>query len=159
MAQRLRAGSLFGTWKFMAESTIGISTLQPPKTYQLDIGYLAAEGKFYLPARSNVVNTPAAAVGDAFDQNWADVAKDFDRIFALSGGYSEPGGNGDLKEVFEERLQRPIGDPTTLQFGPGAGGRGRRGRFRFSGRHRIDRSRHDPSRRPRHAARRAGEDS
>ena len=46
-------------------------------------------------ARSNVVSTPAAAAGDAFDQNWADVAKDFDRIFALSGGYSEPEANGD----------------------------------------------------------------
>ena len=99
-----------------------IDVYNPPKTYQLDIGYLGAEGKFYCLARSNVVNTPAAAVGDAFDRNWADVAKDFDRIFALSGGYSEPGGNGDLKEVFEERLQRPVGDPATLQFGPGAAG-------------------------------------
>lgn len=99
-----------------------IDVYDPPKTYQLDIGYLAADGKFYCLARSNVVNTPAAAVGDAFDRNWADVAKDFDRIFALSGGYSEPGGNGDLKEVFEERLQRPIGDPVALQFGPGAAG-------------------------------------
>ena len=99
-----------------------IDVYNPPKTYQLDIGYLAAEGKFYCLARSNVVNTPAAAVGDSFDRNWADVAKDFDRIFALSGGYSEPGGNGDLKEVFEERLQRPVGDPATLQFGPGAAG-------------------------------------
>jgi len=99
-----------------------IDVYNPPKTYQLDIGYLAAEGKFYCLARSNVVNTPAAAVGDAFDRNWADVAKDFDRIFALSGGYSEPGGNGDLKEVFEERLQRPVGDSAALQFGPGAAG-------------------------------------
>ena len=57
-----------------------------------------------------MVYTPPAAVGDAFDRNWADIAKDFDRIFALSGGYSEPAAKGDLKEVFEERLQRPIGE-------------------------------------------------
>jgi hypothetical protein len=99
-----------------------IDVYNPPKTYQLDIGYLAAEGKFYCLARSNVVSTPPAAVGDSFDRNWADVAKDFDRIFALSGGYSEPGGNGDLKAVFEERLQRPVGDPAALQFGAGAAG-------------------------------------
>ena len=99
-----------------------IDVYDPPKNYQLDVGYLAAEGKFYCLARSNVVNTPPAAVGDAFDRNWADVAKDFDRIFALSGGYSEPGAKGDLKEVFEERLQRPIGDSAPLQFGPGAAG-------------------------------------
>ena len=99
-----------------------IDVHNPPKSYQLDIGYLAPEGKFYCLARSNVVNTPPAAVGDAFDRNWADVAKDFDRIFALSGGYSEPEANGDLKEVLEERLQRPIGDPAAMQFGPGAAG-------------------------------------
>jgi hypothetical protein len=99
-----------------------IDVYNPPKTYQLDIGYLAADGKFFCLARSNVVNTPPAAAGDAFDKNWTDVAKDLDRIFALSGGYSEPGSNGDLKEVLEERLQRPVGDPMALQFGPGAAG-------------------------------------
>lgn len=97
-----------------------IDVYNPPKTYQLDVGYVTVEGRFYCLARSNVVNTPAAAVGDAFDQNWADVAKDFERIFALSGGYSETANNGDLKEVLEERLQRPVGDPVALQFGPGA---------------------------------------
>jgi uncharacterized protein len=99
-----------------------IDVYNPPKAYQVDIGYLAAEGKFYCLARSNVVTTPTAAIGDTFDRNWTEVAKDFDRIFALSGGYSEQGGNGDLKEVFEERLQRPVGDPAALQFGAGAGG-------------------------------------
>jgi uncharacterized protein len=97
-----------------------LDVYDPPKSYQLDIGYLALGNKFYCLARSNVVNTPPATGGDAFDMNWADVAKDCDRIFALSGGYSEPETNGELKEVFEERLQRPIGDPTALQFGPGA---------------------------------------
>jgi uncharacterized protein len=99
-----------------------LDVYNPPKSYQLDIGYLAPGGKFFCLARSNVVNTPPAAAGDAFDKNWADVAKDFDRIFALSGGYSEPAVNGDLKDVFEERLQRPIGDPAAVQFGPGAAG-------------------------------------
>ena len=67
-----------------------IDVQNPPKSYQLDIGYLATGGRFFCLARSNVVSTPAATAGDTFDQNWADVAKDFDRIFALSGGYSEP---------------------------------------------------------------------
>ena len=79
----------------------------------------APGGRFFCLARSNVVSTPAAASGDTFDRNWADVAKDFDRIFALSGGYSEPEANGELKEVLEERLQRPIGDSLLMQFGPG----------------------------------------
>ncbi len=50
------------------------------------------------------------------------MAKDFERIFALSGGYSEPEVNGDLKEVLEERLQRPIGNSLSTQFGRGAAG-------------------------------------
>jgi hypothetical protein len=99
-----------------------LDVYNPPKSYQLDIGYLSPCGRFFCLARSNVVNTPPATAGNAFDKNWADVAKDFDRIFALSGGYSESEANGDLKEVFEERLQRPIGDPSALQFGPGAAG-------------------------------------
>lgn len=99
-----------------------LDVYNPPKSYQLDIGYLAPGGRFFCLARSNVVLTPPATAGDAFDKNWADVAKDFDRIFALSGGYSESEANGDLKEVLEERLQRPIGDPATMQFGPGAAG-------------------------------------
>lgn len=99
-----------------------IDVQPPPKSYQLDIGYLTTEGKFFCLARSNVVTTPPPAAGDAFDQNWADVAKDYERIFALSGGYSEIESKGDLKEMLEERLQRPIGDPISIQFGPGAGG-------------------------------------
>jgi uncharacterized protein len=97
-----------------------IDVHSPPKSYQLDIGYLAPDGRFFCLARSNVVSTPPAAAADSFDTNWADVAKDYDRIFALSGGYSEPEANGDLKEVLEERLQRPIGEPMVMQFGHGA---------------------------------------
>ena len=93
----------------------------------MDIGYLAPGGRFFCLARSNVVSTPPATAGDAFDKNWADVAKDFDRIFALSGGYSEPETNGDLKEVFEERLQRPIGDPIGAAVRPRRGRSGRCG--------------------------------
>ncbi len=99
-----------------------IDVHNPPKSYQLDIGYLAPGGRFFCLARSNVVCTPPAAAGNAFDKNWAEVAKDFDRIFALSGGYSEPAANGELKEVLEERLRRPIGGPAITQFGHGAAG-------------------------------------
>ncbi len=96
-----------------------IDVRDPPKTFQLEIGYLAAAGRFYCLARSNVVTTPAAGKDNTFDKNWSEVAKDFERIFALSGGYSEPENRGDLKEVFEERLKRPMGDPITTQFGMG----------------------------------------
>ena len=94
-----------------------IDVHNPPKSYQLDIGYLTLGGRFYCLARSNVVSTPPTSSTDTFDRNWADVAKDFDRIFAMSGGYSEPENNGELKEVFEERLHRPIGEASVGPLG------------------------------------------
>jgi hypothetical protein len=100
-----------------------IDVHHPPKSYQLDIGYLTAGGRFFSVARSNVVTTPAATAGDAFDKNWTEVAKEFDRVFVLSGGYSEPEANGELREVIEERLHRPVGESAS-RFGPGANGHG-----------------------------------
>ncbi len=102
-----------------------IDVHRPPKSYQLDIGYLTPDGRFFGLARSNVVTTPAATAGDAFDRNWAEVAKEFDRVFALSGGYNETEANGELREVIEERLHRPIADPAGGHFGPGANGSSR----------------------------------
>ena len=103
-----------------------IDVHHPPKSYQLDIGYLTPDGRFFSLARSNVVTTPATTAGDAFDRNWAEVAKEFDRVFVLSGGYSEPEANGELREVIEERLHRPITDPVAAHFGPGANGASRK---------------------------------
>jgi hypothetical protein len=100
-----------------------IDVHEPPKTYQLEIGYLAANGNFFPLARSNVVTTPTVGANDTFDKNWADVAKEFDRIYAMSGGYAESEAKGELKEVLEEHLHRPMGDPMATQFGLGASGK------------------------------------
>ncbi|MEN6451119.1 MAG: DUF4912 domain-containing protein [Thermoguttaceae bacterium] len=108
-----------------------IDVNSPPKSYQLDIGYRAGDEKFYCLARSNVVTTPPATEADTFDRNWVEVAQDCDRIFAMSGGYSQPEANGDLKEVLEEQLQRPIGDSSALQFGPGAAAANNQAAFDF----------------------------
>jgi len=102
-----------------------IEVREPPKSFQLDIGYLASTGKFFSLSRSNVVNTPLAKTMDSTDGNWTGVAEDFDRIYAMSGGYTEDGNRSDLKEVFEERLHRPMGSPMVTRFGLGAGGVGR----------------------------------
>ena len=96
----------------------------PPKSYQVDIGYLAPGDKFFSVVRSNVVSTPPAGAGDAFDENWAEVAKDFDRVFAMSGGYLDQEPTKELREVFEERLRRPMGGPMSTRFGLGAAGAG-----------------------------------
>lgn len=97
-----------------------VDVQDPPNSYQVDVGYLGAGEKFFGLATSNVVTTPQAGSAEAFDQNWAEVAKDFDRIYAMSGGYQDHGNNGDLKAVFEEQFRRPMGDPMSTKFGLGA---------------------------------------
>jgi hypothetical protein len=103
----------------------------PPKTYQIDIGYLAAGDRFFSMVRSNVVSTPPVGSGNTFDENWTEVAKDFDRIYAMSVGYLGQETNQELKEVFEERLRRPMGTPVTTRFGPGAAPRRNAPAFQF----------------------------
>jgi hypothetical protein len=93
----------------------------PPNSYRVDIGYLTANGRFYSLARSNSVTTPSPGSSDALDQNWTDVARDYERVFSLSGGYSERPTGGDLKELFEERLRRPMDSPLVARYGAAAG--------------------------------------
>jgi hypothetical protein len=94
----------------------------PPRSYRVDIGYLSRSGRFYVLARSNVVTTPRAGVSDVIDENWADIdSKKADRIYAMSGGF-DPSGVGsslELKQLFEERLRRPLGSPAVTSFGSG----------------------------------------
>lgn len=103
-----------------------IDVQDPPHSYQLEIGYMAADKKFSSLATSNVVTTPQSGTGESFDQNWAEVAKDSDRIFAMSGGYTDSESTDDLKEVFESRVHRTLGDPIVSRFGSGASANGHR---------------------------------
>lgn len=95
----------------------------PPKSYRIDIGYLSPEtGKFFVICRSNAVSTPKPGASDALDENWTDVAENFEQIYAMSGGYSSHSTSGDLQELFEERLRRPMSSPVVGSFGRGAEG-------------------------------------
>lgn len=97
-----------------------IDVPDPPKSFQVDVGYLSADGKFHSLARSNVVTTPRTGSGVPVDGNWQEVAEDFDRIYSLSGGYSDHGDHSELKDLFEQRLRRPMGPPLVTRFGTGA---------------------------------------
>jgi hypothetical protein len=99
-----------------------IDVQDPPKKYRVAIGYLAEDGRFCSLVRSNVVETPPAGSSDAIDNNWTDVAQNYEKIYALSGGYNEEIGNGELRELFEERLRRPMGSPLVTRYGVGAQG-------------------------------------
>ncbi len=95
----------------------------PPSRFRVLVGYLADTGDFYTVCRSNVVETPRPGECDRLDEHWRDIAEDYERIYSLSGGYDTD--DGDLKEMFEERLHRPmpirgdqgqtVADPTLLR--------------------------------------------
>ncbi len=100
-----------------------IEVAQPPRSYRVDIGYLSRRGQFYCLARSNVVSTPKAGVSDTLDENWSDIdPKQADRIYAMSTGFDPNNTTSslELKQLFEERLRRPLGSPSLAGFGSGA---------------------------------------
>lgn len=80
---------------------------QPPSRFRVIIGYLAENEKFYSICRSNVVTTPKPDAVNRLDLHWQDIAEDYERIYSLSGGH-DPAGGDELKELFEERLQRQM---------------------------------------------------
>jgi len=92
----------------------------PSRSFRVEIGYVSANGKFYSLARSNTVSTPAPGAAEGLDGHWTDVAENCERIYALSGGYSEEHSTGELQEMFEERLRRPMGAPAGTRYGVGA---------------------------------------
>ena len=97
-----------------------VDVQNPPAQYRMEIGYATEDGGFFCLARSNTVSTPAANGTESVDGNWADVAENADRIFAMSGGYSPHGVSRELRELMEERLQRPLGSPMQTRYGNGA---------------------------------------
>jgi hypothetical protein len=93
-----------------------IDVAEPPRTCRIGIGYLLPDDKFYLIAKSNKVTTPIPNASEAIDHNWTDIAMNHQKFFALSGGYSEETGNDELREVFEEKLRRPMSKPMFAQI-------------------------------------------
>jgi len=109
-----------------------IDVPNPPRSYRVDIGYLSRAGHFYVVARSNVVTTPRAGMSDVIDENWADLdPRKADRIYAMSAGFDPTASSLELKQLFEERLRRPMGSPAVTSFGSGALLHGRQRQFWF----------------------------
>ena len=101
-----------------------IDVPQPPRMYRADIGFVSRRGEFYVLARSNVVTPPKAGTADpgadaeaGWDDN--DAKWKAERILAMSTGF-ESTGSPELRELFEERLGRPLGPPKQTAFGTGA---------------------------------------
>ena len=105
-----------------------IDVMDPPKTYRVALGYKTAADRFHLIAKSNKITTPIPSTCEAVDNHWTDIADNYQKFYAMSGGYSENGAKEELKEVFEQQLRRPMTTPSFAQFGGAQGN----GQFCFS---------------------------
>jgi hypothetical protein len=107
-----------------------IDVPNPPRSYRVDLGFLARSGRFYVSARSNIVTTPKPGISDKIDENWADVQEKFEKLYSVSAGFEQSGSSADIKKMFEERLKRPLTSPTVPGLGSGgmvfAGPKGRK---------------------------------
>src|SRR4051794_10327452 len=94
-----------------------IDVTAPPRAFRVDIGYLSQRGKFYVLARSNVVTTPKAGVADALDQHWISIQEQPQKVYHQSGGFNPSGAASELREIFEERLRRPMAYSSMASLG------------------------------------------
>lgn len=85
--------------------------VREPLRCRVEIGYATPSGRFHALVRSNAVTTPTASQCDTLDAHWGEIVDDCERIYAMSGGYSPENNSTELQDLFEERLQRPMGPP------------------------------------------------
>ena len=105
----------------------------PPRSYRVDIGYLSPRGRFYVLARSNVVTH---AAGRRQRRHRRELGR---HRLARRPTASTPcpaasiprASSLELKQLFEERLRRPMGSPAVTSFGSGACPPGKQRKFWF----------------------------
>jgi uncharacterized protein len=84
---------------------------RPSRSFIVDLGLMSRDGRFITLARSNTVNTPSDRVSDLLDEEWVLPDADFERIFALSGGYSVGHSSADVRMATGQRLQFGVASP------------------------------------------------
>ena len=85
--------------------------VRKPMSCRVEIGYKARCGDFHKLCRSNQVAAAPVSRGDSLDVHWKDIEPDGSKIFSLSGGYSTDSDSEEVRELFQERLRRPLGPP------------------------------------------------
>lgn len=90
-----------------------INTGIPGRSFLADLGLKTQDGQFITLARSNSVKTPRDSVSEVMDEEWMVPDKDFERIFALSGGMSTLTGasSADVHILGGQRIPFGISSP------------------------------------------------
>lgn len=75
----------------------------PDRSYFVEIGLLHKDGRFLALARSNPVVMPRDSMSDVLDEEWMDI--DFDKVYALSGGFDVGKSSQELRKLMQDRMQ------------------------------------------------------
>jgi hypothetical protein len=98
-----------------------IEVPEPPRSFRVDLGYRTPSGQFFVLARSNVASTPRASMSEVVEDDWETVApRQSERLLAMSAGYQPGASSLEMKQLFEERLRRPLASPAVSSVGSGA---------------------------------------
>lgn len=92
-----------------------VNTGEPNRSYCVDIGYLTPDGKFFVAARSNVVSTPPDSMSDTIDEEWLTI--DWERIYAMSGGFGIGRSSGEIRELLKRRLREELSSGAVSSWG------------------------------------------
>jgi len=89
-----------------------VNTGMPGRSFIIDLGLKAPDGRFITLARSNAVKTPPDSVSSILDEEWVLPEQDYRRIFALSGGYSAIGASSaELQAAASQRVAFGMASP------------------------------------------------
>lgn len=79
---------------------------QPNHSYFVELGLLHKDGRFICLAKSNHVTTPRSGMSEIIDDQWMSI--DFDKMYALSGGFQVGKSSAELRTLMEERFKNAI---------------------------------------------------
>ncbi len=96
-------GGIFFDVELSGDADSWFLDAEPDQSYVVEIGLRHEDGRFIALARSNEVTTPRTSMSDVLDEEWMSV--DFDRMYALSGGFEPGQSSAALRKLIEERLR------------------------------------------------------
>ncbi|MBI5042559.1 MAG: DUF4912 domain-containing protein [Nitrospirae bacterium] len=77
---------------------------RPNRSFCIDLGALAPDGRFLTLVRSNTVTMPRDTVSDVVDEEWMLLEEEFMKLFAISGGYGIGLSTLEIKELIKKRM-------------------------------------------------------
>ena len=77
---------------------------RPNRSFCIDLGAFAPDGRFLTLVRSNAVTMPRDTVSDVVDEEWMLLEEEFMKLFAISGGYGIGLSTLEIKELIKKRM-------------------------------------------------------